>query len=130
MGASISGITSRASGGPSSGCGPHSPHAADAHDHCLQTPSLHRPASALARHAAHMHRACARKASDAFPAHAQGTQEATTIEKTCAAQLDGAALDAVLAQGPAWEGLRASAQDVWAGHKEDPQKVLNDSWPP
>ena len=55
--------------------------------------------------------------------HAQGTQEATTIEKTCSAQLDGAALEAILAQGPAWEGLRASAQDVWAGHKEDPQKV-------
>ena len=55
--------------------------------------------------------------------HAQGTQEATTIEKTCSAQLDGVALEAILAQGPAWEGLRASAQDVWAGHKEDPQKV-------
>ena len=55
--------------------------------------------------------------------HAQGAQEATTIEKTCSAQLDGAALEAILAQGPAWEGLRASAQDVWAGHKEDPQKV-------
>ena len=55
--------------------------------------------------------------------HAQGAQEATTIEKTCSAQLDGTALEAILAQGPAWEGLRASAQDVWAGHKEDPQKV-------
>ena len=56
-------------------------------------------------------------------AHSQGAQEATTIEKTCSAQLNGAALEAILAQGPAWEGLRASAQDVWAGHKEDPQKV-------
>ncbi len=56
--------------------------------------------------------------------HSQGAQEATTIEKTCSAQLDGAALEAILAQGPAWEGLRASAQDVWAGHKEDPQKVI------
>ncbi|CAK0783770.1 hypothetical protein CVIRNUC_006970 [Coccomyxa viridis] len=53
-----------------------------------------------------------------------GAQEATTIEKTCSAQLDGAALEAILAQGPAWEGLRASAQDVWAGHKEDPQKGM------
>ena len=43
--------------------------------------------------------------------------------KPCSAQLDGAALGALLAQGPAWEGLRGSAQDVWAGHKEDQQKV-------
>ena len=57
------------------------------------------------------------------PAKLQGTQEETTIEKTCAAQLDGMALEAILAQDPAWDGLRASAQDVWTGHKEDPQKV-------
>ena len=43
--------------------------------------------------------------------------------KPCSAQLDGAALEAILAQEPAWEGLRGSAQDVWAGHKEDPHKV-------
>ncbi len=43
--------------------------------------------------------------------------------KPCSAQLDGAALETILAQEPAWEGLRGSAQDVWAGHKEDPHKV-------
>ena len=43
--------------------------------------------------------------------------------KPCSAQLDGAALEVLLAQDPAWDGLRGSAQDVWAGHKEDQQKV-------
>lgn len=54
----------------------------------------------------------------------QGSQTAVAKVKPCSAQLDGVALEAVLAQDPAWEGLRGSAQDVWAGHKEDPQKVI------
>lgn len=43
--------------------------------------------------------------------------------KGCAAQLDAGALVAMVSHKPAYEGLRASLQDIWLGHKEDPHKV-------
>ncbi|CAL8461868.1 g1399 [Coccomyxa elongata] len=42
--------------------------------------------------------------------------------KGCAAQLDAGALVAMVSHKPAYEGLRASLQDIWLGHKEDPHK--------
>lgn len=54
---------------------------------------------------------------------AQGSETEKAEVMPCSAQLDGIALETILAQDPAWEGLRGSAQDVWLGHKEDPQKV-------
>ncbi|EIE25162.1 hypothetical protein COCSUDRAFT_40488 [Coccomyxa subellipsoidea C-169] len=42
--------------------------------------------------------------------------------KGCAAQLDAGALVAIVSHEPVYEGLRASLQDIWLGHKEDPHK--------
>ena len=43
--------------------------------------------------------------------------------KGCAAQMDAGALVAMVSHKPVYEGLRASLEDIWLGHKEDPHKV-------